>query len=98
MGQDENMNVEVKPETGFELTPEKMSISALIDYCHTAIGQIAKEIANIQCSLTGENIPDSEPEKEENIGVFNNCINLAEKLIKLKNTITELTKIIGVNL
>ena len=76
-----------------EITPEKMSIASLIEYCHLATKHIYKEVGKIRQALTGEEIKTLEEKKA--VGIFNNCVDLADDLITLKTEVDEVSRYIS---
>jgi len=76
-----------------ELTIEKMSIASLITYCQTALSQVDDSVEQILSTLTGQE-PTPKVNKEI-VGVFNNCVDLADKIISLKGKVDSLATYIS---
>jgi len=75
------------------LSPDTMSIAGLIDYQRTAVDQISAEVDKILIALIGGDVPSIE-KKEKVTGIFNNCVDLADKIITLRDKVTDLSKYI----
>ena len=86
---------EIKEEETEEISLDKMSIASLIDYCHVATNQVEIEIDKTLGALNGSIETPLQQPKEKILGIFNKCVDLADKLIKLKEKMIELSSYIS---
>lgn len=73
-----------------EISLDKMSILSLTEYCHTATFQVEMEVEKILGALKGVEV--TPPAKEtKQYGLFNSSVDLADRLVKLKDKVLEVS-------
>ena len=72
-----------------EISLDKMSIASLTEYCHKATSQVEIEVEKILGALKGVEVTPSAETKQS--GLFNSSVDLADRLIKLKDKVLEVS-------